>query len=66
MPEERSREQRIRRLLKKENLLLRKSRVRNWEVAAHQGGYQIINFNNVIVAGEGYGFSLDDIESWLK
>ncbi len=65
MNEEQAREQRIRRLLKKEELLLRKSRVRNWEVAAHRGGYQVINFNNVIVAGEGYAFSLDDVERWL-
>jgi len=58
-------EQRLRRLLKKEGLLLRKSRVRNRQAVSY-GGYMIINLNNVIEAGENYSFTLDRVESWLK
>ena len=66
MQEDQAKEQRIRRLLKKDDLILRKSRYRNQELKLYHGGYMVVDFNNCIVAGEGYTFSLDDVERWIN
>lgn len=63
---ETSREQRLRRLLKRDGYFLRKSRFRNPELVSYYGGYRIVSENNVVVAGESFGLTLDDVERWIK
>lgn len=60
----RAREQRVRRKLKSEGLILRKSRVLHTHVDNY-GGYMIINaYTNGIEAGLRYDMFLDDIERY--
>jgi hypothetical protein len=60
-----AREQRIRRQLKKEGLILQKSRTRSTNVDDY-GQYRIIDSNNNIVAGERWDLTLDYLEKDLK
>ncbi len=54
----------IRRALRKKNIILKKDRAKelSWN---HNGGYMVIGFtdsgNQVILAGENYDLSLDDV-----
>jgi hypothetical protein len=63
---EASREQRARRRLKPFGYFLRKSRFRNPELVAYYGGYRIVSENNVVVAGERFDLTLDDVERWME
>jgi len=59
-----TREQRARRKLSKDGLILRKSRVRNWH-GDDFGGYMIIEARyNYIVAGEKFNLDLEDVERY--
>lgn len=59
------REDRARRRLAREGYLLRKDRARSWNVD-HQGGYMIVEADrNLIVAGERWNLTLEDVEAWL-
>jgi hypothetical protein len=63
---DKARENRLRRLAKKQNLYLRKSRVRHTNVD-DWGGYMILDpYQNVVVAGERFNLTLDDVENFLK
>jgi len=61
-----ARESRLRHHLRKQNLLLRKSRVRN----AHynnEGGYMIVDgYRNYVVVVSRFECDLDDIEEFLN
>lgn len=62
---EKAREQAVRRKLKKEGLILQKSRVRvgnlnDW------GGYRVVNSNHFIEAGANFDLDLADIEKWFE
>lgn len=62
---EKAREQAVRRKLKKEGLILQKSRVHvgnlnDW------GGYRVINSNHLIEAGANFDLDLADIEKWFE
>jgi len=67
---EASREARLRRAARTQNLILRKSRTRDpWKPG--WGTYQLVDFNNLLIAGDsqacnGYGLSLDDVERALN
>lgn len=55
MNNEKKFESRLRRMLKKQGYILRKSRT--------TGGFMIVEaYNNVIVAGEGFTLDLEDVE----
>ncbi len=60
---------RLRRALRREDLLLVKSRTRN-ENASDYGCYMIIDpYRNAVVAGAGSNgpsFSLEDVQEWLQ
>ena len=66
MPNEKSREQRLRRALRKAGYSLHKSR--RGICINNLGGYRIVeDFNNIIVANsEHYNLSLDDVEEFLN
>jgi hypothetical protein len=65
MEEYKNRENRLRRLAKKQYYEIKKSRA-NYS-GDNLGGYQIINgFSNAIEAGEKFDLSLDDIEKFLN
>lgn len=62
---EKAREQAVRRKLKKEGLILQKSRIRvgnlnDW------GGYRVVNQNGFIEADENFDLELKDIEKWFE
>ena len=63
-----AREPRIRRALRKVGWFgyaLRKDRARSWTLD-HQGGYMLLNLEyNIVVGGERYDWTLDDVEAWL-
>lgn len=60
---EATREARLRRLASRQNLLLRKSRVRSGLNIDNRGGYCLINHQNYIVAVD---LSLDAVEAFLR
>ena len=63
---DKSREQRARRQLRQQGYALRKSRVRNWNID-NLGGYMVIEANrNLIVAGQRFDMSLDDVEHFIR
>jgi len=62
---EKAREARLRRMLRKEDVLLRKSRVR-YTHGNDYGEYMLVDASNCIVAGEWFNLSLDDVERWLN
>jgi len=41
-----------------------KSRIKNPHFNNH-GGYQIVNYNNVVIAGMNYDLSLEDVENFV-
>jgi hypothetical protein len=60
-----AREARLRRLAKRQDLMLRKSR---WRLGSidNLGGYQIIEPNrNLIILGSRYELDLDDVQDFL-
>jgi hypothetical protein len=68
---EKTRENRLRRMAERQDLMMRKSRRRD-PYATDHGTYQLIDpHTNALVYGhtagghEGYGVSLDEIETWL-
>lgn len=61
--EDKRREARARRRLRKLGLFVRKDRVRIWDMD-HHGGYMLVNDNNVVVGGERFSLTLDDLETW--
>ncbi|MGO9960586.1 MAG: hypothetical protein ACLP50_32195 [Solirubrobacteraceae bacterium] len=64
--EEQLREQRVRRLARRQGFALVKSRRRN-EGAPDYGMFWIVDpFRNAIVYGGSNGTSLDDVEGWLE
>lgn len=63
-----AREARLRRLARRQDLLLKKSRTRIWE-SPYYGGFWIINpyFNCVVYPSDGYPTTdLDEIEDYLR
>jgi len=63
---EATREQRLRRLASRRDLILRKDRARSWN-PDHQGGWMICDpYTNTIVAGSRFELSLDDVEAWFE
>lgn len=62
---EKGREQRLRRLAKKNGCVLRKSRAHQWSIN-NQQGYMIINERNFVELGGNFELSLDDVEKFLK
>jgi hypothetical protein len=64
---EKAREDRCRREARRQGYKIAKSRVRpqNQHVR-DQGGYMILNDDHVIEAGETYGLTLEDVETWLR
>lgn len=64
---EKARESRLRRIARRQGLALRKSRLRGPTHIDDQGGWMIVNpFNNTIVVGEKFDWSLDDVERYLS
>ena len=62
---EKTRENRLRRLAKRQNLYLKKSRVKHTNVD-DWGGYMIVDLNgNFVVAGERFNLTLDEVEKFL-
>ena len=62
----RTKEQRLRRALKKEGYQLQKSRKRNID-ADNQGGYMvIITASNACAGGARYDWTLDDVERFIS
>ncbi|MEJ7790790.1 MAG: hypothetical protein WKF65_02320 [Gaiellaceae bacterium] len=59
------RENRLRRMAARQRLVLRKSRRRD-PYALDYGSYWLVSFNNTLEAGDEFGWSLDDIERYLK
>ena len=60
-------EQRLRRLLKKEGFYLKKSRTTKHHHVNDWGGYRIVlAFNNTCEAGVNYDLSLEDVERFLN
>ena len=60
------RENRLRRMAERQGLVLQKSRRRDPN-ALDFGGYWLIDAQmNVLVAGDEWGWDLDDIEEWLN
>ena len=67
-PREKVRENKARRRARRQGLILRKSRLRNWigNVDGYQG-YMIVNAStNFIEAGENFDLSLEQVEEYLK
>lgn len=64
MNEEKNRENRLRAKAKRQGIVIKKLR------AAHSGdnygGYQIIDENNFIKAGERFELDIDDVEDYLN
>jgi hypothetical protein len=59
-----SREERCRRALRRDGLILLESRAR----AAHASGrgrYMIVDGNNCVFAGARYELTLEDVEAWI-
>ena len=65
MGKEKTRENRARRQLARLGYQLRKDRARNYSVD-NQGGYMIVNLNNVLEAGERFDLSLEDVERFIE
>lgn len=65
MEKDRVRENRLRRMAARQRLVLRKSRRRD-PYALDYGSYWLVSFNNTLVAGDEFGWSLDGIERYLK
>jgi hypothetical protein len=67
--DEKTRENRLRRMAERQGYRLQKSRQRDPRGYLY-GTYQLTDFNNVLVLadfayGRGYGVSLDEVEEWL-
>ncbi len=63
---DKTREQRLRRLGKKQGYYLRKSRVKN-PYLDDQGGYMVIEpYWNIAVYGERFDLTLDDVERFFS
>ncbi len=61
---EKAREDRVRGRLRLQGHVLHKDRARNRSVD-RQGGYMIVEASrNVIIAGERFDLTLDDVEAW--
>lgn len=60
---EHAREQAARRKLAKQGYILVKSKCRNTTIDDH-GGYRIVDLRNIIVAGEKFTLTLEDVEKW--
>lgn len=57
---------RLRRRLRRSDIILRKSRVRSPHLYDH-GGYQLIDAErNAIISGPRFELGLDDVEDWLE
>jgi hypothetical protein len=66
MQTEKSREDRVRRLARKNGYYICKSRERKYVPHANNHGeYMLVNDRNGVVLGERYNASLDQIESYL-
>ena len=66
MAENKNREQKLRRTLKKFGYALRKSRKQNWSYD-DQCGYMIIDIRtNGVVGGMRFDLSLDDVAEWIE
>lgn len=59
------REQAARRKLAKHGYILVKSKCRNTTIDDH-GGYRIVDLRNIIVAGEKFTLTLEDVEGWCN
>ena len=65
MTEEKVRENRVRRMAERQGLKLKKSGRRDPR-ALDYGSYWLIDIDrNVLVAGDQWGWSIDDVEAWL-
>jgi len=62
---EKAREARLRRRLRKEGVVLCKSRERTTHMNNY-GGYMLADERNYCLWGENFELSLDDVEGWLK
>jgi hypothetical protein len=60
-----SNESRVRRLARREGYVVRKSRAREWRYNDQTEFRLIEPERNLIVLGERFDVSLDDIETWL-
>ena len=64
--EEKVRENRYRRWAKRLGLFLKKSKGKLWSIN-NQGGYMIIDIeSNIILCGEKFDLSLDNVGDWLE
>ena len=57
-------ENRVRRMAKRQELILKKSRRRDPR-ATDYGSYMLVDYNNGLVLGEGQQTTLDGVEKWL-
>lgn len=57
-------ENRVRRMAKRQELILKKSRRRDPR-ATDYGSYMLVDYNNGLVLGEGQRTTLDEVEEWL-
>jgi hypothetical protein len=63
---EKARESKARRALAKDNLILNKSRARNWTLD-NQGGYMIADlYTNGVVFGSRFDLSLEEVENLVE
>jgi hypothetical protein len=65
MTTEKRREDRARRTADRLGLAVRKDRAQTWSLN-RQGGYRLVNPDlNIVVAGEQFDLTLDDLETFL-
>ncbi len=58
-------ESRIRKLARRRGYLVRKSRARKYLHGNNRGAYMLMSMRNVVVLGERFDASLDDIAAFL-
>jgi hypothetical protein len=62
--QEKVRENYLRRSAKRQGFILQKSRAKKWSIDNYQE-WRIIDFDNIIRAGEKFNLSLDEVEAFL-
>lgn len=60
-----NRERRVRRSAYRHGLGVRKSRARKYLHSNNRGGYMVLDERNIVVLGERFDASLDDIETFI-
>ena len=61
---EKAREDRVRSQAKRQGFIVRKDRVRIWNIN-HHGGFMIVNDRNIIEAGQNFDLTIDEVENFL-